>query len=181
MLDLIEIVDRAYDDAVLCEGGNDGHLAHLFERGDLTFGEIRDIFKKLFTGKLSVTEKLDGMNLNITVVDGEVKASRNKATLKNPMSLDDVEKKFDGRGEIKKAFANSVADLQKALSSLSREDLEKYFGNGQKFMSIEIISPGTRNVVDYGNRCLVVFHGINEFNETGKRVSQDKEAARELY
>lgn len=111
MLDLVEIVDRAYDDVVLCEGGNDGHLAHLFERGDLTFGEVRDIFKKLFTGKLSVTEKLDGMNLNITVVDGEVKASRNKATLKNPMSLDDVEKKFDGRGEIKKAFANSVADL----------------------------------------------------------------------
>lgn len=96
---LVEIVGRAYD-AVLCEGGNDGHLSHLFERGDLSFGEIRDMFSKLFTGRLNVTEKLDGMNLNVTVIDGEVRASRNKATLKNPMPLVDVEAKFDGRGEI---------------------------------------------------------------------------------
>ena len=55
---------------MICEGGNDGHLAHLFDQGSLTFAEIRDIFKKLFTGKLGVTEKVDGMNLNVTYKDG---------------------------------------------------------------------------------------------------------------
>lgn len=180
MLNLVEIVRGAYD-SVICEGGNDGHMSHLFERGELSFGELRDIFKKLFTGKLGVTEKLDGMNLNVTVVDGQAMASRNKSTLKNPMPIADVEAKFEGRGEIQKAFVNTVRDLQRAFKSLSREELGEIFANGRKFMSVEIISPGTRNVVDYGNRCMVVFHGINEFDESGKRVGQDKEAAKQLF
>ena len=44
-------------------------------------------------------------------------------------------------------------------------------------MSIEIVYPSTRNVVDYGNRCMIVLHGINVFNDKFKRVGQDKEAA----
>lgn len=166
---------------LICEGGNDGHLAHLFDQGSLTFAEIRDIFKKLFTGKLSVTEKVDGMNLNVTYKDGQIMASRNKATLKDPMSIKDVEKKFDGRGEIKTAFVKSLKDLQNAFKTLDQTDLNKFFANGQNFMSIEIVYPSTRNVVHYGNRCLIVLHGLNVFDEKGRRVTQDKQSASELF
>lgn len=166
---------------LICEGGNDGHLAHLFDQGQLTFAEIRDIFKKLFTGKLSVTEKVDGMNLNVTYKDGQIMASRNKATLKDPMSIKDVEKKFDGKGEIKTAFVKSLKDLQNAFKALDRTDLNKFFANGKNFMSIEIVYPSTRNVVHYGNRCLIVLHGLNAFDEKGRRVTQDKQSASELF
>lgn len=166
---------------LICEGGNDGHLAHLFDQGSLTFAEIRDIFKKLFTGKLGVTEKVDGMNLNVTYKDGQIMASRNKATLKDPMSIKDVEKKFDGRGEIKTAFVKSLKDLQNAFKTLDQTDLNKFFANGQNFMSIEIVYPSTRNVVHYGNRCLIVLHGLNVFDDKGRRVTQDKQSASELF
>lgn len=180
MINLNKILKESFEQ-ILLEGGNDGHLAHLYERGDLTFAEIRDIFKKLFTGKLGITEKLDGMNLNITYKDGEVKASRNNATLKNPMSIKDINTKFEGRGDIQKAYVNTMKDLQKALDTLDIKQLYKYFANGQKFMSIEIIHPGTRNVIHYNNRCIIVFHGINIFDDKFKRIGQDKEAAQELF
>ena len=121
------------------------------------------------------------MNLNVTYKDGQIMASRNKATLKDPMSIKDVEKKFDGRGEIKTAFVKSLKDLQNAFKTLDQTDLNKFFANGQNFMSIEIVYPSTRNVVHYGNRCLIVLHGLNVFDDKGRRVTQDKQSASELF
>ena len=168
--------------SLLCEGGNDGHMNHLFDQGQLTFSEIRDIFKKLFTGKLGISEKIDGMNLNVTFKDGEVKASRNTSTLKNPLSIKELAQHFDGRdGDIKTAFVKTMKDLSTALSSIDQSKLNKFFANGRKFMSIEIVYPTTRNIVDYGNRCMIVLHGINVFNDKFKRIGQDKEAANELF
>lgn len=177
MLDFKQI----YTDYIV-EGGNDGHMNHLFDQGQLTFAEIRDIFKKLFTGKLGISEKIDGMNLNITYKDGQVMASRNKATLKNPLTTKDVAKFFEGRNDnIKSAFIKTMKDLSNALTSIDQTQLNKFFDNGQKFMSIEIVYPQTRNVVDYGNRCMIVLHGINVFDESFKRVGQDKESADKLF
>ena len=177
MIDLKQLYE-----SLICEGGNDGHLAHLFEQGQLKFSEIRDIFKKLFSGKLGISEKIDGMNLNITYKDGQVMASRNNSTLKNPLSIKDVAKHFEGRDQsIKDAYNKTMKDLEKALKSLDQQQLNKFFANGQNFMSIEIVYPSTRNVVDYGNRCMIVLHGINVFNDKFKRVGQDKEAASQLF
>ena len=150
---------------ILCEGGAQGHLSHLFESPNLTFKQIKDIFQKLFTGKLEISEKTDGQNLTVTCIDGKVKAARNKSTLKEPMDIEAVAKKFDGRGPIKDAFVNSMKDVQKALESLSKEQQDQIFDNGKNFMSFEIIYPPTKNVVDYGNRCLIQFHGIAKYNE----------------
>lgn len=166
---------------ILCEGGAQGHLSHLFESPNLTFKQIKDIFQKLFTGKLEISEKTDGQNLTVTCVDGKVKAARNKSTLKEPMDIDAVAKKFDGRGPIKDAFVNSMKDVQKALESLSKEQQDQIFDNGKNFMSFEIIYPPTKNVVDYGNRCLIQFHGIAKYNEKWEKVSEDKAAAKQLY
>ena len=91
----------------------------------------------------------------MTYKDGKLGAARNKATLKAPMSIEELEKPFDGRGEIKNAFVNTMKDLQKAIKSLSEDDIQSIFKDGQAFMAFEIIYPPTKNVVDYGNRCLI--------------------------
>lgn len=156
-------------------------MSHLFEDPDLKFKDLKDIFTKLFKGKLTVSEKTDGQNLTVTYKDGKLGAARNKATLKEPMNIEELEKKFDGRGEIKNAFVNSMKDLQKAIKSLSDDDIRSIFKDGQAFMAFEIIYPPTKNVVDYGNRCLIQFHGINIYDENWKKVSEDKAAADKLY
>lgn len=119
--------------------------------------------------------------MTVTCKDGELLAARNKATLKDPMTIDELAAKFDGRGEIKNAFVNSMKDLQKAVKKLSPEQQSEIFKDGKAFMAFEIIYPPTKNVVDYGNRCLIQFHGVNVYDDNWKKVSEDKEAADKLY
>ena len=168
-------------ESLIREGGASGHMTHLFEDGSLTFGDLKQILKSLFSGKLRIEEKTDGQALAVTVKDGEVKAARNKTTLKNPMSISEVESKFEGRGPIKDAFVNSMNDISNAIMKLSPEEIESIFGNGQKFMAFEIIYPPTKNVVDYNNRCIIQLHGINVYDENFRKVSEDKEAADRLF
>lgn len=185
MINIQEIIVNSYNkysdyELLLC-GGASGHMSHLFEDPDLTFKDLKDIFTKLFKGKITVTEKTDGQNLTVTCKNGQLFAARNKATLKDPMSIDQLEAKFDGRGEIKDAFVNSMRDLQKAVKSLSTEEQTEIFKDGKAYMAFEIIYPPTKNVVDYGKRCLIQFHGVNVYDDNWKKVSEDKEAASKLY
>lgn len=178
---LKSLLDESMYHSVLVEGGAAGHMKHLFEDGKLKFSEIRDIFKKLFTGKLEIDEKLDGQNLTITYKDGKFGVARNKATLREPMDIDKVSAYFEGRGDIKDAFVNSMNDMSKALSSIDEDKLNEIFQNGQNFMSFEIIYPPTKNVVDYGDRCLLALHGIMKYDEKLNPVGKDTEAANELF
>lgn len=60
---LNDLLKEAYDSAsteILLEGGASGHMSHLFEDPDLKFKDLKDIFTKLFKGKLTVSEKTDG-------------------------------------------------------------------------------------------------------------------------
>ena len=152
MLNVLELVK---ENMLLSEGGASGHLQHVFENPDLTFREIKDILTKLFTGNIEITEKTDGQALAITYKDGEFKVARNKATLKDPMTIDKLDAMFEGRGEIRDAFVNSMKDMANALKSLDQKTLNSTFANGKNFMAFEIIYPPTKNVIDYGNRCLL--------------------------
>lgn len=166
---------------LLCESGASGHMSHLFEDPDLTFKDLKNIFTQLFKGKITVSEKTDGQNLTVTYKDGQLKAARNKATLKEPMTIDELTKKFEGRGDIQTAFVNSMKDLQTALMQLTETEKINFFKGGQAFMSFEIIYPPTKNVIDYGNRCLIQLHGINIYDDKWNKISEDKEAADKLF
>lgn len=178
MLNVLELVK---ENTLLNEGGAQGHLQHVFENPDLTFREIKDIFTKLFTGNIEITEKTDGQALAITYKDGEFKVARNKATLKDPMTIDKLDAMFEGRGEIRDAFVNSMKDMANALKSLDQKTLNSTFANGKNFMAFEIIYPPTKNVIDYGNRCLLQLHGINVYDEKFNKVGEDKAAADKLF
>lgn len=182
MVKLSNIIESCYEDIdLVLAGGASGHMSHLFEDPDLTFKQLKDIFTKLFRGKISITEKTDGLALAVTYRDGEVRAARNKATLKNPMPLAEVEKHFDGRKEIKDAFVKSMSDISKAIKSLDDTQKFKIFNDGHNYMAFEIIYPPTRNVIDYGNRCLIQLHGVNIYDDKWHKISEDKELANKLY
>ena len=56
-------------ESLIKEGGASGHMTHLFEDGSLTFGDLKNILKSLFSGKLRIEEKTDGQALAVTVKD----------------------------------------------------------------------------------------------------------------
>ena len=186
MINITDLLAKSYtklNEAIdlVCEGGASGHMSHLFEDPDLKFSDLKKIFTQLFKGKLSITEKTDGQALAVTCKNGEVLASRNKKTLENPISLDEIEKMFEGRNEVKDAFVKSMRDISNALSTLSEEEQLDIFANGKKFMAFEIIYPPTKNVIDYGNRCLIQLHGINKYDKKWNKIGEDKPAADKLY
>lgn len=169
------------NNVILTEGGAAGHMSHVFEDYDLTFGELKDLLSNVFTGKLELTEKTDGQNISVTWKNGKIGLARNKETIKEPLTVEQTAKKFEDRGEIKNAFVNSLKDIEKALKTVEEDTLNYWFGNGTKFLSIEVIYPPTKNVVDYNNRCLLQLHGMQEYDDKANKVGEDKELAKEIF
>jgi hypothetical protein len=171
----------------LNEGGAYGHLAHPFEDIGLTMGDVKDMINAAVNGAFGpenfVQEKTDGQQLSITWKDGEIRAARNNGQLKdfgkNSLTAAGVADMFRGRGDIEIAFNAAMKDLGASIGALSAADKEKYFGNGKKFASIEIITPVTQNTVPYGQNMLV-FHGVIEYDENAKVIGEDKQAGRDL-
>ena len=84
---LFEVKQHNDKRELLLMGGAYGHMSHPFDDNDLTFGDLKNIITLGLGGKLDredgVTEKLDGQNLMVCWIDGELKAARNKGHLKN--------------------------------------------------------------------------------------------------
>ena len=155
---------------LLNEGGAAGHMNHPFDDRDITFGDMKQMIRLSLEGKLDlesgVQEKTDGQNLLVTFKNGKVGAARNKSTIREPMDIDAVKLKFAGRGEIEKAFTFAMQDLESALLQLPKQRLNDIFQNGSRFLNMEIIYPGTQNVIMYGPKAYIQFHGVDEYDLT---------------
>jgi len=153
---------------LLTEGGAAGHMNHPFDDRDITFADMKQMIRLSLEGKLNiesgVQEKTDGQNLLVTFKDGKLGAARNKTTIKNPMDIDAVRMKFAGRGEIEKAFTFAMEDLERALLRVPKDKLFEIFQNGSRFLNMEIIYPGTQNVIMYGPKAYIQFHGVDEYD-----------------
>lgn len=176
-----------FEQDVINEGGAYGHLEHPFEDIGLTFADIDEMITATVNGAFGpenfVQEKTDGQQLSISWKDGKLIAARNKSHLKNAgqsaLDVNSIATMFAGRGDIEIAFNSAMRDLSKAIGSLSDSDKIKYFNNGQKFASVEIITPVTQNTVPYGQNMLV-FHGVVEYDNDGNVIGEDKQAGRDL-
>ena len=168
-------------------GGAYGHMSHPFDDNNLTFSDLKTIIINGLGGKLNrednVTEQLDGQNLMISWVDGELRAARNKGHLKNhgksAPTTSGVKSIFSGRGDIEKAFVGAMKDLERGIGGLSDKQKEKIFGNGTKWMNLEIMYPKTANIIDY-DVAEIVFHGAIEYDDSGKPIGQPRDSARML-
>jgi hypothetical protein len=170
-------------EGLIMEGGAAGHLAHPFEDPDLTFADMKTMIDRGLTGGLDaeapVTEKLDGQNIAFTVRDdGVVAFARNKGHVKNrgrnALDVAGIRQMFAGRGAIQKAFTGAAEDLQAAVEKLTPEQRQEMFGQGAKFMSLEIMLPDTQNVIPYGKSVLVM-HGTIEYDEDGKEIGRNND------
>ena len=186
-LDLKERINLNKEIQLIIEGGAYGHMNHPFDDKNITFSDLKQIIINGLGGKLNredgVTEKLDGQNLMISWVNGKLVTARNKGQLKNfgssAMDIKGVASKFAGRGDIKDAFVFAMKDLNKSIGSLSDKQKEKIFGNGKRWMNLEVMYPKSANVIDY-DKAQIVFHGTLEYNESGTAIGQPKDSARML-
>lgn len=125
----------------------------------------------------------DGQQLSISWKNGKLIAARNKSHLKNAgadaLDINGIATLFAGRGDIEIVYNAAMRDLTNSIGALSSSDKAKYFAEGTKFASLEIISPVTQNTVPYGLNMLV-FHGVIEYDAAGNPIAEDKQAGRDL-
>lgn len=175
---LNELIIKHDKELLLC-GGAAGHLQHLYDNLDLTFGEIKDIIANASDGKLEkVSEKLDGMNLVFTwdVGENQLRVARNGSDIKNGgMDASALAKKFFGRGNVEDAFNSAFTVLNNALHTLTPQVLKKIFGNnGNVWYSIEIIYTKNPGTINYDNNN-VVFHGWPIFSVKNGAVERSND------
>jgi len=146
----------------MTEGGLAGHMSHLYENPDLTFGDLKNVFRLASQGKLQeVTEKLDGQNFFFTFVltKGEVRFARNKGNIKSGgLSAADVAAKWADKPAVSKAFTMAYKIMQNAIGTLDPETTKSIFGpNGNIWYSAEVLSTDNPNTINY-DRNVLVFH-----------------------
>jgi len=155
---------RKINGQLLKEGGAGGHLRHLYDNRDLTFGELKDVLNAAAEGRLQkVTEKLDGMNLVFTWDNG-LKVARSGGDIKSGgMGPDQLATKFQGREGVADAFNGAYQVLNEAMSSLPEKTRNAVFKGGKVWYSIEVIYSKNPNVINYDND-YVVFHASPVFS-----------------
>ena len=115
--------------------------------------------------------------------NGQLVAARNKGQIKNfgenSLTTAGVKKMFAGRGELEKAFAGTMEDLENAIKGLTEKQRGHIFDNGHKWMNLEIIYVPTQNVIPYG-KDMIIFHGNLEYDKEGNPIGQDRESGSKL-
>jgi hypothetical protein len=174
------------------EGGAAGHMAHPYDDHSLTFGDMKEIVARALEGRLdiesAVTEKTDGQNIQVTWKNGQPGFARNKGTVINPMTPDqliaDFERKYqesiakngaeasEGYKRVVEAYRACAEDLTSALTKLPPNVLQQTFKDGRVFANMEIIFPATKNVISY-DKAHLQFHNLVEYDEAGQVVETD--------
>lgn len=169
-------------------GGASGHMSHVFQDTQLSFNDFRIIINNLLSGKIDLeseaTMKYDGQNINVSWKNGRLVGARNKGHQKNfGQTAPDVlgiKNMFSGRGAIQEAFVYAMIDLQRAFSALGERQLDDIFGQGRRWLALEIIYPKTANVIPY-DRSMLVFHNITEVDKSGNKIKVDNSMAKTVY
>ncbi|HIO67815.1 MAG TPA: hypothetical protein EYN41_05715, partial [Flavobacteriales bacterium] len=164
---------------LLTEGGVAGHMAHLYENGEMSFAKLKEIFAAASNGELEGTEKTDGQNLYISysVQRGMAVAARGVGNIKaGGLNAEELASKFEGRGNLTEAFVDSFATFEKAVRSLDpKTQLEIFGADADIYYNSEIMDPRSPNVVNYDTKSLVIHQvGHGEFDKaTGKKTDKD--------
>ena len=154
-----------------------GHLAHLQENLDFTFGELKGVLGSVTSGDMPAVEKVDGQNIffkwTVDPDTGEVRTARNKGNLaKGGMSPEQFTSKWVGH-PAEDAFMKGFGAIQRALSQVGGNALQSIFTSqtqgGQRFVNAEIVYTGNPNVINYGGD-YIVMHNLQEFGPDGNLV-----------
>ena len=162
------------DTQLINEGGVAGHISHPFEDFDLTFGDMKEMFRLGLSGEITVkgnaTEKLDGMNLYVTYRGGNVYVARKTTDIRTGgMDYEKLKERYTGYDLVQEAFLFAFTDLEKAFRALPQQSIDQIFGSGNVWLNLEVIYPKKANIINYDG-AHIVFHNVSKYDETGNKV-----------
>ena len=154
-------------------GGLAGHMMHLYDDQDMTFGGLQSFVQNLFSGtvnKTSVTEKTDGQNLFVSYDGKQFIAARNITQVRSGgVPLATLKKMWPDKPSIQGAFTNGFNAFISAAQSFGSKGLSELFANGENWINMEILYPESANTIAYDKKA-IQFHSIQKWVPDKKRM-----------
>ena len=179
---------------LLLEGAVAGHMNHIYDNGEMTFGELKQLLQMAADGKLSGTEKTDGQNifLSFNVKTGRAVAARNKGQLRQAgLDADELDSFFASHPSqaLRYSFVEALETFEQEIKKLDIDTQEQIFGpDTNYYFNTEVMNPGnpdapegdprgagTTNVIPYDKKTLLIHRvGHIEFDrKTGEATERD--------
>ena len=173
------------------EGAVAGHMNHIYDNGEMSFGELKQLLSAAAEGRITGTEKTDGQNifLSFNIKTGKAVAARNKGQLKmGGLDSEELDKFFSNHPSqaLRYSFVEALTTFEEKIKELDIDTQEKIFGpNNDVYYNTEVMNPGspdledgdpraagTTNVIPYDKKTLLIHRvGHSAFDkETGKKI-----------
>jgi len=153
--------------------GLSGHLKHLYEDLDLTFGDIKEIFNLLSNGKLECTEKVDGINLYLSFSNeaNEARAARNKTHLHDGgLNIFDLQNHFANRTHLIEPIKEALQSWEESCKTIRPIIRQQIFGKTAcNFYNVEVVSSRAANLIKYDNESIVI-HEIGHVSSKNENI-----------
>lgn len=168
-----------------------GHIDHLYENDNLTFGKLKEILKAASSGELVGTEKTDGIDVFLTFSpsEGVAKGARNKSELKaGGLTAEEMKERFadNDDADLKDIIHDAIKSFEHVVMYFDRDMQEKLFApekNAVPFYKIEIIDPRAENVINYNTRKMILQqdgHGLYFNGEFIKDISSNVQIIKKI-
>lgn len=159
---------------LLQEGGLGGHMKHPHDMNSKE--DFIQFFDDFLAGKLSATEKVDGLNLFVGYnKQGKVVAARNQ----NEEPFENIEDRFRKSHGGRTSFLAGFKAIKSFLEKLSVEKRKEYElideqENPKNFINLEIIYGPQPNIIPYSKSDnFIVFHNLSGTKENGYTTNVD--------
>ena len=134
---------------LLLEGAVAGHMNHIYDNGEMTFGELKQLLQMAVDGKLRGTEKTDGQNvfLSFDVSTQKARAIRNKGHIKaGGLTVEEFDEFFSAHPNqaLRYSFVEALEAFEDIIKQLDKDTQFKIFGNKKDniYFNTEVMNPG---------------------------------------
>lgn len=155
------------------EGGIYGSILHPYNDNNLTFGEIKDMIIKVLSNdlKLDIKEKVDGLSIAATIVDGRVRFIRGEVHVIDKcihaFTGEEFRDLFSKKGYT--GFVKGSLVIEKLLYAIYNNNpllADEVFKNGENVLTFEVLSKDFENVIKY-DKSYLVLHELISYNKDG--------------